>query len=41
MRAMAVVDFPEPDSPTRPSRSPGRSSKPTPSTARTGPRPVW
>ena len=30
-----VTDFPEPDSPTTPSVSPGRSSKLTPSTART------
>ena len=30
------VDFPQPDSPTRPSVSPGRISSETPSTARTG-----
>ena len=41
IRAMAVVDLPEPDSPTKPSRSPDRNSKPTPSTARTGPLGVW
>ena len=40
MRAMAMVDLPEPDSPTSPNRSPGRSSKSMPSTARTGPRSV-
>ena len=32
-----VVDFPQPDSPTRPSVSPGKTSKETPSTARTAP----
>ena len=32
------VDLPQPDSPTRPRISPGRTSKVTPSTARTGPR---
>jgi hypothetical protein len=32
MTARAVSDLPEPDSPTRPSRSPGRTSKETPRT---------
>ncbi|CAA9588141.1 MAG: hypothetical protein AVDCRST_MAG88-4336 [uncultured Thermomicrobiales bacterium] len=37
----AIVDLPEPDSPTSPSRSPARRVKSTPSTARTAPRGVW
>jgi hypothetical protein len=36
--AKFVTDFPEPDSPTIPSVSPARSTKETPSTARTTPR---
>jgi len=38
--ALAMVLLPQPDSPARPSTSPLRISKETPSTARTGPRPV-
>ncbi len=43
MRRMArpVVDLPEPDSPTSPTRSAGLMSRLTPSTAFTGPRLVW
>jgi len=41
MSAIATVDFPDPDSPTNPSRSPARRSKLTLSTARTAPRDVW
>ena len=41
IRAKAVVDLPEPDSPAKPSRSPERNSNSTPSTARTGPLGVW
>ena len=37
-RARAIVDLPEPDSPTRPSRSPACRSKLTPLTACTAPR---
>src|SRR5690242_21196512 len=40
MRPRPRVDFPHPDSPTRPSVSPGARSKLTPSTARTAPRVV-
>ena len=36
-RALPVVDFPHPDSPTSPSVSPGATSNDTPSTARTDP----
>src|SRR6476646_5236824 len=36
-RARPSVDLPEPDSPTRPSTSPGASDSETPSTARTVP----
>ena len=39
-RARMVVDLPDPDSPTRPSRSPGESEKLTPATACTGPAAV-
>ena len=37
----AVVDFPDPDSPTRPSVSPGRMSKETSSTAWTRAISFW
>src|SRR5438477_4877321 len=37
--SLARVDFPQPDSPTRPSVSPRRISRSTPSTARTAPPP--
>src|SRR5688572_15351441 len=36
--ACAMVDLPDPDSPARPSTSPGLIENVTPSTARTGPR---
>jgi hypothetical protein len=36
-----TVDFPDPDSPSNPSRSPARRSKLTPSTARTAPSDAW
>ena len=38
MIASAVVDLPQPDSPTRATISPGPTSNDTPSTARTGGR---
>src|SRR3954468_3266889 len=38
--AIAVTDLPQPDSPIRPSVSPGASEKLTPRTASTRPRPV-
>src|SRR5215216_6044177 len=38
---LPVVDFPQPDSPTRPSVSPRSTSKLTPSTARTAPTWRW
>src|SRR6266542_283487 len=41
MSASAIVDLPEPDSPTRQSRSSASSPKLTTSTAFTGPRGVW
>ena len=41
MMAQAVVDFPLPDSPTNPKRSPRRNAKLTLSTAWTAPRSVW
>src|SRR5437773_2741644 len=37
MMASATVDFPQPDSPTRPSASPGRSAKLRPGTTLTSP----
>src|SRR4051794_10859725 len=40
IRPRPSVDFPQPDSPTRPSVSPGARSKLTPSTARIAPRVV-
>ena len=40
MSAMAVVDLPDPDSPTSPRHSPRPILKPTPSAASTGPLPV-
>ena len=37
IKASTVVDFPDPDSPTSPSRIPAPSAKETPLTARAGP----
>ena len=37
---MAVTDLPQPDSPTRPTVSPGKMSRDTSVTAREGPRSV-
>ena len=41
MQAIAVVDLPEPDSPTMATVSPGNTSKLTPRTAGTMPSAVW
>ena len=41
MSRRAVVDLPQPDSPTMPSVSPRRTSKMTPSTACTAPTSRW
>ena len=41
MKAMASVDLPQPDSPTRPIFMPRGTSRVTPSTALTAPASVW